>query len=249
MKRPARIIRTIAIFLILGAIVNVLVAWGCAVFVDAVRTHGEVTRGQYTYEVKAHHAHYHLWYVLTWSKPGAAYYYYDESIDDEHYQAAIDADNAAIRSAWPYWARPLELYVESGTELWSRRVDARGWPTVSLWSDDEADRWFDDQMWRLKSSGSLDIGLEPWPRHVDEGPRQRVLPLRPIWRGIIINTLFYSLVLCLLFVTVMQSRLAVRRLRHRCPKCAYLLKGQTVPGCPECGWGRPGATDHPAAGG
>ena len=71
------------------------------------------------------------------------------------------------------------------------------------------------------------------------------IPLRPIWPGVLGNTLFYAvpaaLVLSALRVVVLgirgalRSARARRRARHgRCIGCGYEL-GQGVTVCPECG--------------
>ncbi len=69
----------------------------------------------------------------------------------------------------------------------------------------------------------------------------RRLPIRPVWPGFALNTIFYALIAWGLW----QVPLAIRRRRRRrkgfCVRCGYDLKGLTagVP-CPECGT-QPGA--------
>ena len=68
----------------------------------------------------------------------------------------------------------------------------------------------------------------PWP------PRwTRVgvgfMPLRPIWPGFAINTLFYAAILWLPFVL----RRIIRIRRGLCPACAYPMGESAV--CSECG--------------
>lgn len=71
-------------------------------------------------------------------------------------------------------------------------------------------------------------------------PRYEVwaIPLRPVWLGLLINTLFYATTAFLLIHTwnvVVQSR---RIVRGRCSKCKYDLCFNFGSGCPECGWRR-----------
>ncbi|MCI0630648.1 MAG: hypothetical protein L0Y44_08360 [Phycisphaerales bacterium] len=61
----------------------------------------------------------------------------------------------------------------------------------------------------------------------------RVLPLRVIWPGFALNTLFYATLLWLLFTTpgTMRRRLRIRR--NLCPDCAYPIGNNSI--CTECG--------------
>ena len=66
------------------------------------------------------------------------------------------------------------------------------------------------------------------------GP-QDTLPLRPLWPGFAINTIFYAAILWLLFVAPFALRRSQRIKRGLCPKCAYDLRGGNHSACPECG--------------
>lgn len=75
-----------------------------------------------------------------------------------------------------------------------------------------------------------------------------IIPTRPLWRGFMVNTLFFAAIPFLaaygwLFLLAHQRWL--RRLRMRnlagCPHCGYDLHGGESQGCPECGWERPAA--------
>ena len=64
------------------------------------------------------------------------------------------------------------------------------------------------------------------------------LPIRPIWPGFAINTVFYAVLLWMLWLSPFVVRRAVRRKRGHCIKCNYDLRGDFSCGCPECGWQR-----------
>jgi hypothetical protein len=63
--------------------------------------------------------------------------------------------------------------------------------------------------------------------------RGRRLPLRPLWPGFAINTLFYGGILWLLFAAPFALRRRRRMKRGLCPKCAYPVGLSDV--CTECG--------------
>ncbi len=59
------------------------------------------------------------------------------------------------------------------------------------------------------------------------------VPLRPIWPGIVINTLFYAVVVWLLTCIPFVLRRLNRIRRGLCPKCEYPMGESAV--CTECG--------------
>ncbi|MEE9128511.1 MAG: hypothetical protein V3T84_00710 [Phycisphaerales bacterium] len=70
-------------------------------------------------------------------------------------------------------------------------------------------------------------------RPVGKGTWPRYLPYRPIWLGLIVNTLLYATVLIAIMSmwAVMRSKLRLRR--GRCPNCKYPIGVSEV--CTECG--------------
>ena len=65
-----------------------------------------------------------------------------------------------------------------------------------------------------------------------------VFPLRPLWPGFAVNTLFYAGVLWLLIPGPFVLRRFVRVKRGRCVKCGYPMGESAV--CSECGKALPG---------
>ena len=61
------------------------------------------------------------------------------------------------------------------------------------------------------------------------------IPLRPIWPGFAVNTIFYAAVLCVPFCGLFALRRLIRRRRGLCPACGYDLRHAEHEGCPECG--------------
>lgn len=66
--------------------------------------------------------------------------------------------------------------------------------------------------------------------------RYRVLPLRPIWPGFAINTAFYAAILWLLTFGSFTARRIIRRKQGRCINCGYDLRGTAQMICSECGY-------------
>jgi hypothetical protein len=62
---------------------------------------------------------------------------------------------------------------------------------------------------------------------------ERVLPLSPLWPGFAINTIFYAAILWLVFAFPFVMRRRRRIKRGLCPACAYPVG--TSPVCTECG--------------
>ena len=63
----------------------------------------------------------------------------------------------------------------------------------------------------------------------------RVLPVLPIWPGFAINTAFYAVLLWMLWLSPFVVRRVIRHKRGLCIKCGYDLRGAEHEVCPECG--------------
>jgi hypothetical protein len=87
---------------------------------------------------------------------------------------------------------------------------------------------------RLDRAG-LPLRSIGWKAQTDLGNSQELLPMRPIWPGFAINTVFYAAVLWVLFAAPFALRKWRRIKRGRCPKCGYDLRGSETRTCPECG--------------
>jgi hypothetical protein len=97
------------------------------------------------------------------------------------------------------------------------RAWAAGWPLPCLWSSATSN----DVL------AGIDVGRT-------DG---RVLPTRPLWAGLIVNTLVYALLVSVIVLAI-PIRRRLRTRRGRCPRCAYELAGDLAACCPECGWRR-----------
>lgn len=62
------------------------------------------------------------------------------------------------------------------------------------------------------------------------------IPIRPLWSGFVLNTIFYAALAWGLWQLPLAIRRRRRRARGRCPRCAYALTGLPPHSpCPECG--------------
>lgn len=114
---------------------------------------------------------------------------------------------------------------------------ATGWPFLTAWCE-----WTHDYQSALPQPvlhGGIQISND-LPRSGPPKPwRLRALPVRPIWTGLILNTMLYALIIWGLWQLSFVSRRRRRRARGQCTRCSYNLIGlaPTAP-CPECGHSR-----------
>ncbi len=107
-----------------------------------------------------------------------------------------------------------------------------GWPFLSM----HGRYWITPGVKKIQSDSLWHTGL---PMPAPDGP-PLLLPLRPIWPGFAVNTVFYAAILWLLFTALVKVRHWRRMKRGHCIKCNYDLRGGPAldSGCPECGWNR-----------
>ena len=81
-------------------------------------------------------------------------------------------------------------------------------------------------------------GLALWTDPASSGHNldRFALPLLPLWPGFLMNTLFYALLLFVAWRTPIFVRRTLRRRRGRCIRCGYDRRGlDPHAACPECG--------------
>ena len=225
-----RRVLTLMLLLFLGAVVNIAVAWGCALSVDLIL--GErfiVGEGSITLE-----GGYSRWILERISKRGGIRF--DSRRNHVDYPTV---DSAILPSdllpEWGAFGDPVPGY-ESGLVTVHRRIgDARGWPMLSMWSEPYIAYKSRDEGWVVsRGNGGIKTPLPPW--HRGTFPLERYLPLRPIWFGFAINTMLYSATAASLWMLIRAPfliRRAVRRKRNQCPNCGYPIGVSAT--CTECG--------------
>ena len=237
----------ILILLCLGAIVNVAVAWACAFRSEAHCPMFKITNTATTEDWMA--TLLDLFGAHGVATSSSASY----EISNQEDRNANARTVSSLNSEVPTWARRYLTQVGTNREVssWQEaKVRATGLPVLSLFGGIETVHPTPPTTLIVRSDWAI-------PRYERVGSKLTIatlFPLRPIWPGFAINTVFYAAMLFVLFFGFAQTRRAVRLRRGRCPKCAYDLRGRSLPsptereaggegdsgggGCSECGWGR-----------
>ena len=211
MKRRLLII---AIFLLLGAVANVAVAW--------VLSLGSAGLGEPTVTLARTSSDVPYWHFMHSRYLGV----------EDFYVMPVNCPTGGLEdlpfpTSPPSWTQPFLPVPYGGPMEEPYRVRAAGWPLSVLAC-----------AWRADSQGSSlrwGIGLPPFnrPRPTWRTGWERGLPVRPIWPGFAINTLFYAAILWLLIPGAFALRRFLRVKRGLCPKCAYPMGESSI--CTECG--------------
>jgi hypothetical protein len=122
-------------------------------------------------------------------------------------------------------------------------IEARGWPLIAMWGERD-----------LNSSAAaatrpptiLYAGFGGFgaaaPSRAPATVLAPLLPLHPIWRNFIINTVILAILFRVIYLTLAVPRrfvLELARMRKGCClACGYQLGFDFRSGCPECGWRR-----------
>ena len=221
MKR--RWLLKLALFLVLGAIVNVAVAWVCCVHDSHFDELGDYQDAHLLRDTFA----WSVWSLRS-SRGCLVSSSYQKWIGGGGVSQALGPSPESLIPGWSHLPRSPFAYDLDVRPRQMLVASARGWPLLALCSE---------------------MDLHPFSFHAlaitDGIPTSRfdempgvcripvVLPLRPIWPGFAINTVFYAVVLWLLFAGPLVLRRRRRIRRGLCPKCAYPVGTSDV--CTECG--------------
>jgi len=216
-------------FLALGVAMTVIVSWCCAIFVDISESNNykflgttlpqSLCLGIFQMDDFGSQM-YEAFDILDDASP-----WFDEQImtNDE-----IDSIPAWTRYRGNIWPTPNARLPRIRTDI------ARGWPLLALSCTMDA-VWEGDY-----SSDPVDIRYGIDLGHFQGSPHlsRRVLGYKPIWSGILVDSLCFGTLAAFLTFIFWTIRYHIRLSRTRCPFCNYFLHSG-VPGCPECGWNRP----------
>ena len=117
------------------------------------------------------------------------------------------------------------------TPTYDVEVRRAGWPSRALYAYEAG---------LLTRENSLEINVGLWLIEWNPMHNEVWMPVRPIWPGFVIDTLFYASIWYGVFFGFGSAKRAIRRKRGRCPRCGYDLRGALEKGCSECGWNRAG---------
>jgi hypothetical protein len=207
-RRVRSIVVRVVVFLLLGAVVNVAMAWGCAIdirvgFIDSSQIISfPVLRG----------------YNLVGEEMSGAIRLICEGRTNEE----VDLQRYGDLSAWIVEALEREFKPNSPTAL---VIDGRGWPLLSMYS-------IGDYTANQVRYG-VDIRETNDPTEFYTATHAFALPMGFIWPGFAINTVFYAVILWMLFAGPGRVRRWRRIRRGLCAKCAYPVGASDV--CTECG--------------
>jgi len=230
LPRYLRFLRTTLLFLLLGAILNVAVAWGC-VFAESFSTKKDKqTLDHNTMPIRIKDLHNSL-------LPS-------DIVDADplyglgtHFGYRFYSISSAVME-WDISQDPVKVTVKKFAYI-GTFIHESGWPFQSLWgyifceSRDGID--YPTLITTRKEFGQYWFNLAPVGIN-----RQFRLPIYVRWWATAGNTLFYAVILWLPYQGFFMWRRHRRIQRGRCGQCGYIVAPNIgVPGaspnCPECG--------------
>lgn len=243
------------VFLVLGTCVNITVAWGCAYWIIPFRGYIQPSQNPIVFSFCAIGETWPRRIFQTISQPGSTTIIWWNELRDPmsyiHEQKTLTTyfPNYYEQALAPTWSSVGFDDVQSrgAKGSWSAIVEcAQGWPFLALKCVTEMSYDSDVKKYKITKIGSgIELQDKAWPKKIgwenwNTGPTPdyAILPLRPIWPGFAINTIFYASLLWLVTLGPFTARKVIRRKRGFCIECGYDLRGDFSTGCPECGFGR-----------
>ncbi len=214
----------LVVFLLLGAIVNVAVAWGITAHAEFDKP--SLQESQQTVEDSE------------WPRVVPRHWPSLRTAWDRH------------ELGWRLRGfRGRRYHDDQATGQWERSehflldIYEVGWPSRSLqwenWLDLTIDYPQNTPSYRFEGQPARTWWRSGIPVSVERfgfgsGSAKR-LPIHPIYFGFAINTVFYAVILSLLTLGPFTLRRLIRRKRGHCINCGYDLRGAEHEVCPECG--------------
>jgi hypothetical protein len=149
---------------------------------------------------------------------------------------------------WSKLATATPAFANAASNREERTVDARGWPFLTLYSDEDLMTQpagppvaTGSNLTNLGSGAALPLSFSGRTGTIAvSGNAPAPMPTRPIWFGLIANKVIYATFLWICWAAMIKPRRFFRecgRVRNGCCKeCGYDLGYDFIHGCPECGW-------------
>lgn len=226
-----RLLIIVAGLLLGGAVVNVAVAWGCVLAVDVEWTSSDYVSLRGSPETSS-------WVVQRIERLGTTWVY-SSRLKHKGSVYASDPPPEDVIPTWGRLAEPMPSFRSSRASE-KRFIEGRGIPLRSLWCERHSTSWKP-----LLGGVETFLGGSAGRSPVPQNPYiPRVLPLRPIWSGFLLNTLIYAVALWVLICGPFALRRFIRVRRGLCPCCRYPIGASPV--CSECGKPLPTRCGFPA---
>ena len=231
----------IALYVLLGAVSTVGVAWVCAVEVQLRDATSEMrsciwrpSSGSIKGRIDVEH----------WGRFGSARYACCVMQPDPPWtDAGPFVTPTEARALAPAWSQQVLFDWTDQQHDWPpeaftvQGVDCRGWPFHALWCayawnpETEPDLWY----W-VTNGGGIELGDGMMPSDPADWWPRAALPCLPIRPGFIADTVVFATCWLVVLAAPGMIRGALRRRRGLCVRCAYDLRA-TPSGsrCPDCG--------------
>ena len=238
-RRRPQIIFKLLVFLLLGAIINVAVAWGAGAWDDYSTVDPEIALAL---------VHDDLGLEATRTETATTTLVTTSLFFSQRFSelaktmppsgGSIGDDPLGLLPSWGNLQTPSPVFMRFRAENPSVSVNeqrwllATGWPCRSCWCElwqfvrTDEDHYLESR----DISGAVETSLPPIV-----GALKRVMPFYPIWPGFAMNTILYGAILWMVLVLPFNIRRRRRIKRGLCARCAYPVG--TNEKCTECGAG------------
>jgi hypothetical protein len=237
----------LVVFLLLGAIVNVAVAWGCLCWAPIA------SETPLRVPTAAENSIWHRFIdtekdatcTVRSQAKGITYLQISGAIQPNTFRITPTADgrvSGVSEETWPNttFGKIVVMFIAgwpmrslSGARFESRSPIGQQ-PGGSTWISFQGGSHNDDPWLTYPPRDDTAYKSAIPTTMTRDGKKQyRLLPLRPVWPGFAINTVFFAMILWTLFAAPFALRRRRRIRRGLCPACAYPVGDSAV--CTECG--------------